>query len=105
MDMNISKEKRTYPRKPCFLPVYYSTAERVYQEFIQNISTSGAFIETRHLLSVGQDIAMTFPLPNRHENIRIRGDIARTTSHGLGVAFMLQDAAQEELIHSKIANI
>jgi hexokinase len=105
MDMNMSQEKRSYPRKSCFLPVNYATADRAYQEFIQDISTSGAFIETRHLLSVGQNIAMTFSLPSSQKNIKINGSIARTTSQGLGIAFMVQDAAQKEFMNSKIANI
>lgn len=104
--MNMYKEKRSYPRKTCFLPVSYATADsRAYQEFIQDISTSGAFVETRHLLSVGKNIAMTFSLPISRKNIKINGRIARATPHGLGIAFMVQDAAQKKSMNAKIADI
>ena len=65
IDVSMSRERRTYPRRPCFLSVNYATEERAYQEFIQDISASGAFIETRHALPVGQNIAMTFALPGK----------------------------------------
>ncbi len=105
INMAMPREKRTYPRKPCFLSVNYATDDRAYQEFIQDISTTGAFIETRHLLPIGQNISMTFSLPSRHENIKLTGSVARTTSHGLGVAFVLQNDDQKNYLNSHLVDM
>ncbi len=101
----MSRERRTYPRKPCFLSVNYATDDRAYQEFIQDISTAGAFIETRHLLPIGQNIAMTFSLPSSQENIKLTGSVARTTPQGLGVAFFLLNDKQKTYLNSYIVDM
>jgi Tfp pilus assembly protein PilZ len=104
-NVTMSREKRTYPRKPCFLSVNYATDDRAYQEFIQDISTAGAFIETRHLLPIGQNISMTFSLPSSHENIKLSGSVARITPQGLGVAFFLQNDNQKNYLSSYIVDM
>jgi len=98
-------EKRSYPRKPCFFPVNYATSDRAYQEFIQDISDSGAFVETRHLLSVGQNISMTFSLPGSQRNIKMKGSIARTTLQGIGIAFILESDEQKAYMRSYIPEV
>jgi len=101
----MSRERRTYQRKSCFLSVDYATDDRAYQEFIQDISASGVFIETRYQLPVGQNIAMTFSLPSSQENVKLTGSIARITSQGFGVAFVLQDFDQKNYLSSHIADM
>lgn len=101
----MSRERRTYLRKPCFLSVNYATDDRAYQEFIQDISTAGAFIETRHLLPIGQNIAMTFSLPSSQENIKLTGSVTRTTPQGLGVAFFLLNDNQKSYLNSYIVDM
>lgn len=105
INSTMSRERRTHPRKPCFLSVNYATDERAYQEFIQDISTTGVFIETRHLLPVGQNIAMTFSFPSRQDNIKLTGSVARTTPQGLGVAFFLQNDDQKNFLSSHIVDM
>jgi hypothetical protein len=89
-------EKRSYPRKSCFFPVNYATSDRAYHEFIQDISNSGAFVETRHLLPVGQNISITFSLPGSQRNIKMKGSVARSTPNGIGIAFILETDEQKE---------
>jgi hypothetical protein len=98
-------EKRSYPRKTCFLPVNYATSDRAFQEFIQDISNSGAFVETRHLLPVGQNISITFSLPGSQRNIKMKGSIARTTSRGIGIAFILESDEQKEYMTSYLPEV
>lgn len=105
INSTMSRERRTHPRKPCFLSVNYATDDRAYQEFIQDISTTGVFIETRHLLPVGQNIAMTFSFPSRQDNIKLTGSVARTTPQGLGVAFFLQNDDQKKFLSSHIIDM
>jgi uncharacterized protein (TIGR02266 family) len=105
IDMDRSRERRKYPRKSCFLSVHYATDERAYQEFIHDISTSGIFIETRHPLPIGQNIALTFSLPSRHENIKLNGSIARSTPKGIGVAFVRQSVDQKNYLSSHLVDM
>ncbi|MFH2064777.1 MAG: PilZ domain-containing protein [Pseudomonadota bacterium] len=105
IDMDLSRERRKYPRKSCFLSVHYATDERAYQEFIHDISTAGIFIETRQPLPIGQNIALTFSLPSRHENIKLNGTIARSTPKGLGVAFVQQSVDQKNYLSSHIVDM
>ncbi len=100
-----SAEKRFYPRKPCFFPVNYATSDRAYQEFIQDISNSGAFVETRHLLAVGQNLSITFSLPGSQGNIKIKGSVARIAPHGIGIAFILESHEQKEYMRSYMPEI
>lgn len=104
-DNNQPAEKRSYSRKPCFFPVYYATSDRAYQEFIQDISNSGAFVETRYLLSVGQNISITFSLPGSEKNIKMKGSIARATPQGIGIAFILESDEQKEYMASYITEV
>jgi len=104
-DNRLKAEKRSYPRKPCFFPVNYATSDRAYQEFIQDISNSGAFVETRHLLSVGQNISITFSLPGSQRNIKMKGSVARITPQGIGIAFILESHEQKEYMRSYIPEV
>jgi len=98
-------EKRSYPRKTCFFPVNYATSDRAFQEFIQDISNSGAFVETRHLLPVGQNISITFSLPGSERNIKMKGSVARTTPRGIGIAFSLESDEQKDYMASNLPEV
>ena len=57
-------------RIPCFLPVDYSTSDRVYQDFINNLSNGGVFIETAASLHVGESLSLIFTVPIAAEIIQ-----------------------------------
>ncbi len=91
-------------RIPCFLPVDYSTTDRVYQDFINNLSNGGVFIETAASLNAGQTIALIFTVPSLQKSFKISGTIVRTEQDGIGVKFNKKlTAYQKELIHSAIS--
>jgi Tfp pilus assembly protein PilZ len=91
-------------RIPCFLPVDYSTTDRVYQDFINNLSSGGVFIETSASLKAGQTIALIFTVPSLQKSFKISGTIVRTEQDGIGVKFNKKlTAYQKELIHSAIS--
>jgi type IV pilus assembly protein PilZ len=91
-------------RIPCFLPVDYSTADRVYQDFINNLSNGGVFIETATSLNAGQTIALIFTVPTLQKSFKISGTIVRTEQDGIGVKFTKKlTTYQKELIHSAIS--
>ena len=90
-------------RIPCFLPVDYSTPDRVYQDFINNLSNGGVFIETAAALSEGQTISLIFTVPSLQKSFKISGTIVRTEQDGIGVKFSKKlTPYQKELIHSAI---
>ena len=90
-------------RIPCFLPVDYSTTDRVYQDFINNLSNGGVFIETATALNEGQTISLIFTVPTLNKSFKISGTIVRTEQDGIGVKFSKKlTPYQKELIHSAI---
>ena len=91
-------------RIPCFLPVDYSTADRVYQDFINNLSNGGVFIETAATLNAGQPISLIFTVPSLQKTFKVSGTIVRSERDGIGVRFSKKlTPYQKELIHSAIS--
>jgi Tfp pilus assembly protein PilZ len=91
-------------RLACFLPVDYSTKDRVYQDFINNLSNGGGFIETSVPFRVGQFISLTFTVPSLNKTFKVAGTIVRTDQDGIGIQFSKKlTPYQKELIHSAIS--
>lgn len=91
-------------RIPCFLPVDYSASDRVYQDFINNLSNGGVFIETAAPLRASQSISLIFSVPSLQKSFKISGTIVRTEQDGIGVKFSKKlTAYQKELIHSAVS--
>ena len=86
------KEKRKYPRKQTLIWIECSGNRCALNDFIQNISVSGLFIETIVPFFVGEELSMTFSLPDAEDPIKITGKIVRLDSRGIGVKF-------DELLH------
>ena len=80
-----TREKRKHPRKSCFISVDYVTQDRVYKDFIQNISRGGVFIETRAPFFVGEKVSLTFTPPDHRKSIKTIGEVVRTSPQGIGV--------------------
>ncbi|MBW1893724.1 MAG: PilZ domain-containing protein [Deltaproteobacteria bacterium] len=92
--------KRKHNRKSCLISVDYSTPERFYREFIQDISAGGLYIETREPLSKGDGISLTFSVPNSQVPIRVTGKIVRAEESGIAVEFKKISKYQEEIMSS-----
>jgi Tfp pilus assembly protein PilZ len=65
------------------------TMEGGFQAPINNISSGGVFIDTRHRLFAGQEIAMKFDFPDTSSTIMANGEIVRTSFEGAGVRFRM----------------
>jgi uncharacterized protein (TIGR02266 family) len=105
LEERLFKDKREHQRKPFFMVVDYSTDDRVYKDYIQNISAGGAFIETHMPFSVGQEVSLSFPLPNYQKYIRIAGEVVRISPQGIGVKFKMVTQDQEAMIKSLLEMI
>ena len=89
------KEKRSSQRLPFSSPVSYATRGIAYEDFLQDISAGGVFIETRAMFTVGQSLTLTFPMPGHHHFITVTGEVVRATGQGIGVKF---DRAVQDLL-------
>lgn len=81
------KDSRKYFGKNQLLLANCQTADRVFNEYIQDLSSGGAFIQTDKTLRIGQEIAMTISLPNSRKELKATGEIVRVSSKGVGVEF------------------
>ena len=97
--------RRKHVRKPFLMAVDYSTQDHVYKDFIQDISTGGVFIQTHMPFSVGQEVSLTFPLPNYQKHIKVTGEVVRSTTQGVGVKFKMADQDQTAMITSLLESI
>jgi len=95
-----SKGRRKHEREPFFMVADYSTENRVYRDYIQNLSAGGVFIETHMPFTSGQEVSLAFPLPNYQKYIKIIGEVARVTPQGIGVVFKLVKQEQETMVKS-----
>jgi len=105
LEERLFEGKRKHDRKPFLMAVDYSTQDHVYKDFIQNISAGGVFIQTNMPFSVGQEVSLTFPLPNYKKHIKIIGEVIRTTPQGVGVKFKMADQDQKAIIKSLLESI
>ena len=81
------KEKRKYPRKQTFIWAECSANRRALNDFIQNLSVGGLFIETQIPFFVGEGLSMTFSLSGADDPIKITGKIVRVNTRGIAVQF------------------
>ena len=100
LEERLFKGRRKHERVPLFMVVDYSTGDRFYKDYIQDISAGGAFIETRMPFRAGQDVSLSFPLPDYQKYIVINGEVARVTPEGIGVKFKMVNQDQEGMIKS-----
>ena len=105
LEKETSKGARKHHRKPFIMVVDYVMQDRMYKDFIQDISAGGLFIETNKPFSLGQDVTLTFPLPDHQEHIKITGEVVRTTTQGIGVKFKMADEDQETMVKALLDTI
>jgi Tfp pilus assembly protein PilZ len=93
-----ANERRQTPREPYVTAVDYTIQGHTYSDFIQNIGADGVYIETRQPLSIGDSIALSFPLPGYQSYITVTGIIVRVTPDGIGVKFnkAIRDLLKQE---------
>lgn len=81
------KDSRKYFGKNQLLLANCQTVDSVFNEYIQDLSSGGAFIQTDKTLRIGQEIAMTISLPNSRKELKATGEIVRVSPKGVGVEF------------------
>ena len=75
------------PREKCQIPVKYSTFDRTYSDNIINLSHSGAFIQTRRPIFIGEEILLQFSIEGLQDPVNIRGKVVHASCMGIGIEF------------------
>ena len=78
---------RDYNRKSCMLNINFTVEDQNFESFMLDISPSGAFIETKETFFTGQQINLSFALPNLPQQLHIAGEILWKGMLGMGVKF------------------
>jgi Tfp pilus assembly protein PilZ len=99
------KGNRKHERESFFMVVDYSTEDRIYKDYIKDISADGIFIETRMPFSVGRELSLSFPFPNYQKYIKITGELIRIALQGIGVKFKMLNQDQEAMIKSLLPDL
>jgi Tfp pilus assembly protein PilZ len=94
--------ERKYARKSCLINVDYAVGGRAFSNYIQDISTTGVFIETSESFTEGQTLLITFSFPDMEDALKIDGEITRITSEGIGVRFDYQSQIQRDVVEQLV---
>jgi Tfp pilus assembly protein PilZ len=96
---------RKHDRKDFFMIIDYNVNDRYHRDFIQDISESGVFIKTSQTFSTGQKVQMTFMSPDYRKPFKIKGEVVRIHTDGVGVKFTIESQVQEAALKSFMSNI
>jgi Tfp pilus assembly protein PilZ len=96
---------RKHDRKDFFMIIDYNVNDQYHRDFIQDISESGVFIKTSQTFSTGQRIQMTFMSPDYQKPFKIKGEVVRIHTDGVGVKFTIESQVQEAALKSFMSNI
>ncbi|MGD9180904.1 MAG: PilZ domain-containing protein [Desulfobacterales bacterium] len=91
---------RENPRKPCLINANYSVQNTAYKSYILDISIGGVFIETNEKFTIGQEIVLSFTLPNYQKPFKLSGTVSWGSPRGFGVKFDKIPAQQGEILKS-----
>ena len=92
------EDRRTMPRKRTPLSVHCYTKDQAFEDSVRDISSTGVFIETSALLSVGEEITLSFSSPHSEEPVKVTGEIVWTGPGGVGVEFKAASKDLEAII-------
>jgi Tfp pilus assembly protein PilZ len=80
-------KERTHERKKYLSNVDYQWSGRSASGYIQNISASGLHLKPSESFEKGQEVTLTFQLPNKERYITVSGKISWRNQWGTGIKF------------------
>jgi DNA-binding NarL/FixJ family response regulator len=93
-------DQRQYPRFSCNARVDFDINDWSYEGIITNISLGGLFIETRHPVTVGNEIILELTSLNKGRHCNIKGTVVRRDAKGVGVRFNELSLYQQQVVQS-----
>ena len=92
-------------RISCLISVDYADSDRVFKDYIQDISTGGVFIKTREAFSIGEEIVLSMSLAGEGNAFKIPAEVVRKAEDGIGVRFKLTSQVQKAIIESLLQGV
>ncbi len=80
-------ENNDEPRKDYCAEVTFSVEEKFYNGYIANINSSGVMIETNEDFISGQQLTLSFQLPNQSDYVKLTGRIFKIAKEGIDILF------------------
>ena len=100
-----AESERKRVRVDCLVSVDYADSDRVFKDYIEDISTSGVFIKTRESFSLGEEIVLSMSLSKEGSAFKIPATVVRAAPDGIGVKFKTTSQVQETIIDSLIKSV
>ena len=79
--------RQEHPRRTSYIIAEYTVNEGTHRDVIKNIGAGGLFIKTSRKVSLGQAIALEFPLFQFDKSIKSTGRVIRRDHDGFAVEF------------------
>ncbi len=104
---SLSKDRRRHARVPVRLRVKFPSVEVLQQDYSEDISRGGIFIQTQKPKEVGDRFLVTLVHPETKEEIELMGEVVRVaegephipgSSKGMGIKFIDMDKEKKEAI-------
>jgi len=105
LEKGTGESARKRVRVDCFVSVDYADSDKVFKDYIEDISTSGVFIKTRESFSVGEEIVLSMSLSKEGSAFKIPATVVRAAPDGIGVRFKITSQVQETIIDSLIESM
>ena len=100
-EKNVEKaDLRKYPRFSCHSKVDFDINEWSYEGIIKNISMGGLFIETRHPVTVGNEIMLELTSLNKGRHCNVKGRVVWRDAKGVGIQFNELSMYQQQVVQS-----
>jgi len=92
-------------RVDCFVSVDYADSERVFKDYIEDISATGVFIKTRESFSIGEEVVLSMGLSRDGSAFKIPAAVVRVAQDGIGVKFKTSSQVQKDMLQSLIQSM
>ena len=86
-EQNQRIEKRKHPRRLYLKSVTIHAGVHAIAGIIQNMSSSGVYIEANESLSIGQKITISYLSSNNTDEIEIQGEVVWTDHNGFAMKY------------------
>ena len=96
--------KREHPRKDCMMTADYVFNDRAYRSFVKDISQSGAFIQTKVVFEIGDEIIQSFSLSDKQIPFKFTGEVVRSDQNGIGIRFKNLSNYQKDILKALLIN-
>ena len=107
--MIIKEAKKEGDRKnvriSCLISVDYADSERIFKDYIEDISAGGVFIKTKESFSIGEEIVLSMSLSGEGNAFKIPAQVVRKAPDGIGVRFKMTSQVQQAILEHFVEGV